>query len=406
MIERPVRPRETRPLAESLPRYIELVSGIEKRWSPKEEPWGLWYRGHQKAFWHLQPRLYRNLEADEDAREADDDIREDFIRRAPSLTDRKPETPWEWYFLMQHYGAPTRLLDWTEGALIALYFAVSDNHGYHDAAVWVLDPWWLNGTTMGFREVIPPGSPGLSKKDTKKYAPWLPDRFGSRGLRPTLPIAIYPSYIDRRIVAQRSCFTIHGKTREGLDQMFGHNADHLSKITVPGYAVEDVKRELRIAGINDSTVFPDLGGLGRSISQGWEPIPNSDVPHANVYTTLAPSKIDAGGVGVFAIKKIKKGTPLFTGDNDEILWVKKSQLPRSPKSVRDLYRFAVIKNDRYGCPPTFNRLTPSWYLNHSEKPNVKCTDDYDFVALEDIEPNEELTIDYLTYNDQEATNFD
>jgi len=45
----------------------------------------------------------------------------------PSITEWRPENKWEWYFLMQHYGAPTRLLDWSDGALVlvALYFALA-----------------------------------------------------------------------------------------------------------------------------------------------------------------------------------------------------------------------------------------------------------------------------------------
>jgi len=397
--------RESKPNAESLPAFIEQVSKIEKQWSPKEEPWGLWYRGHHKAFWTLQPRLYRELDSSDDAREADDEIREDFIKRAPSLTDRKPENPWEWYFLMQHYGAPTRLLDWTEGALIALYFAVSENRGYHDAAVWVFDPWWLNKKVVKADEVIPPGSPGLSEKDRKKYRPWLPDRFDSKKLTREYPVAVYPNYIDRRIVAQRSCFTIHGSRRDSLERLFGKKEDHLSKVIIPSYAVAKVQQQLEMSGINEATVFPDLEGLGRAVSKSWQSEPGKR-PHQNVYTRLAPSKVDKGGIGVFAIRPIRKGTRLFVGDNDEMLWVEEKALPKKPQAVLDLYKFAAIRNERYGCPPTFNRLTMAWYLNHSKKPNVKCTEEYDFVALKDIEPRDELTVDYLTYNDAQALDFE
>jgi hypothetical protein len=136
---------------------------------------------------------------------------------APSLTEEKPQNSWEWYFLMQHFGAATRLLDWTDGALIALYFAVKGNPGYFDAAVWILDPWWLNKRIIGRSEVIPPGASGLWKKDEKRYARWLRDRFDSKSRIPKWPVAIFPTHFARRISTQRSCFTIHGYHGNGLE---------------------------------------------------------------------------------------------------------------------------------------------------------------------------------------------
>ena len=124
------------------------------------------------------------------------------------------------------------------------------------------------------------------------------------------------------------------------------------------------------------------------------------LPHFGVYTRIRPSRLH--GVGVFALRDIKKGTSIFYGDDDDLVWVKKVDLKGLPKEVRNLYEdFCIIKNKGklYGCPRNFNLLTVAWYLNESKKPNVGCGKDYRFFALRDIKKGEELTVDYETYND-------
>jgi len=397
--------------AKRLPKFIERIRQIKVAWKDKdgEEP-ALWFRGSQNAAWRLVPKLYRSDAKAKDLLEDEDEIREEFVRRAPSLTTYSPRNAWEWYFLMQHYSAPTRLLDWTEDPQIALYFALMESEGYQDAAVWLLDPWRLNELVLDCDEVLPPGSDGLADRDRRKYEPWLPNRFDAKHrLRKPLPVAIFPNQFDRRIAAQRSCFTVHGLKKDSLDSLFPKVHKLLAKIVIPAYAIEDVRDELEDCSVDEATIYPDLEGLGKCVAR-W--IGNAKpMPHDALYTRLKPSPIE--GVGVFAVKKIKKGTVLFSGDVDEIRWINAHELPRN-KALREFYdRFAIVKNGkdgkpkRYGCPRNFHRLTMSWYINDprpDEKPNVICDEDYDFRALRDIDEGEELTVDSSTYSDHAKTN--
>jgi hypothetical protein len=397
--------------ATNVSEFLKCVQEIQAEWfGQSDDPYGPWFRGQQKAHWHLRPKLYRDYGDHQrrSAKKIEDEIREEFIVRAPVLSDIKPADvdDWEWYFLMQHFGAPTRLLDWTQGALIGLYFAVRDNPGFYDAAVWMLDPYELNHRVFGRDEVIPP-SANVNRHDKELMKRWLPDRFSEARL-PKYPIAIYPTHIARRISSQRSCFTIHGGDEEGLDTLARVKNSCLQKTIIPQSAMRNIRSELETCGIDETTIFPDLDGLSRCINAWWK-IDRHDPPHKHVYARLEPSKVDEGGVGVFAIVNIKKSTPLFRGDNEEILQVKESAFRRAPLAIRRLYRdFTVFRKEMplFSCPTNFNRLTVSWYINEpkpGESPNVRCNDECDFFALRDIKAGEELTVDYSTYSDQMPT---
>ena len=108
---------------------------------------------------------------------------EKFRASAPTYLERLPATDWEWLFLMQHYGLRTRLLDWTESSLIALYFAIRDNSGDVDAAVWAMNPWWLNRQTFGEYALFPADDPRA-----KEHAPLRPEQ----ELKGKLPLRLRP----------------------------------------------------------------------------------------------------------------------------------------------------------------------------------------------------------------------
>jgi len=293
---------------------------------------------------------------------------------------------------MQHYGAPTRLLDWTESPAIALYFAVRDNPGYYDSCVWALDAYTLNERVLGKKEVFAPSAPGANPKDAEKVSPWLPERWTKKSIPPE-PVAIFPTHIARRISNQKSCFTVHGRKNAAFNRFLEGRSPCLMRIVIPAHVVGKTFHELRDYGIDETTIFPDLEGLGRSLETSYRDSV-VDVPHKGVYARLRPSTRSRSGIGVFAIKAIPKDTKIFAGENEEVFWKKAKALPKSGPA-RALYdEFAIISTRGYGCPVSFNRLTPAWFMNESRRPNTRIDENYDFIALRDIRRGEELSADF------------
>jgi len=356
-------PRSER-TAESVEQLTSIAAELRDAWVGHADMAIIpWFRGHADSEWRLAPKFYRRKPTD---LVTECEIREEFITHAPALCDITPRNEWEWYFLMQHYGAPTRLLDWTDGALIALYFAVRDNTGDRHAAVWALDPWWLNSRVLRRDEVLPVGDPLLPGR--RQEHKWLPRRFQRSAGLPRSPIAVFPGHFDKRIGAQRSTFTVHGRDIDGLMALAKRDKDSgLVKILIPSWATKSIRRSLDTCGIDETTVFPNLESLSRVVEGRWKPgnglLHHGDgpLPHDDVLTRLRPSRIH--GVGVFALKNISKGTDLFAHDVDGMVWIPDDATKKVPREMKVLYEdFAVFKDARWGCPVNFNRLTMSWYL--------------------------------------------
>jgi FRG domain len=123
------------------------------------------FRGQPDMVWGLQPSLTRPLFVTdsairkfdyEGALKAERAILDEFqthsTGRVPSGYFTNYEDLIGWWSLMQHYRAPTRLLDWTASPFVAAYFAVENpGHWNRDAAVWVVNAGMLNqGAGDGF----------------------------------------------------------------------------------------------------------------------------------------------------------------------------------------------------------------------------------------------------------------
>jgi SET domain-containing protein len=122
-----------------------------------------------------------------------------------------------------------------------------------------------------------------------------------------------------------------------------------------------------------------------------------------VYCRLAPTE---HGVGVIAIRPIPKGTDPFPDiEKGGAIPIPKAEWEATfmDEAVRKLVEnMSVYQNGALMVPDcSLNAIDPSFFLNHSENPNMITRDGGEtFIAARDIARGEELTADYTTYNDE------
>jgi hypothetical protein len=91
------------------------------------------------------------------------------------------------------------------------------------------------------------------------------------------PLAIYPPFLDERIAAQKACFTIFGDANNGklqdiinLQDSYSPNEKIIDNIVIDGKSKKKMLTELRLIGIDDSSIYPDLDGLGYSLKRKYK----------------------------------------------------------------------------------------------------------------------------------------
>jgi FRG domain len=230
----------------SLADYVNALSKLPKRDI-------LWFRG-QTTLKTLLPTL---------ARQGPDWISNEpmlmnrFRQNAVSLLPQSPriDSDWSWLLLMQHYGVPTRLLDWTENALVALFFSVMSVSGRDTRAtkgcVWVLDPLALNSesniTTAGLD--IPTLDVATELHD------YVPDEV-SKTPRVRPPVAVLAMRLFPRLVAQSGVFTLIHREAKSLERI--RQSKYVGRILVPGSAKSRIIDELTTMGVTRLSLFPEL----------------------------------------------------------------------------------------------------------------------------------------------------
>ncbi len=253
-------------IVRTLQRFTELVEALKPN---TEAP--TWYRGVGKASHKLLPSLYRHptVTTASDLIELEGRLLNRFRHRSIPYQDRILSSDWEFLFLMQHYGVPTRLLDWSESPFIALYFAITDAEMHEvagvfsgDAAVWVLNTQAWNS------HLLSPYWKGrvLTISDTPLIDGYKPT-FDMKTLA-SEPVAISGLYNSQRIVAQRGAFTVFGHNTRPMEEIFEEKAFPpcaLTKFVFPVIDLPVLRDSLFGIGYTDSMVYPDLSGFAKEL---------------------------------------------------------------------------------------------------------------------------------------------
>ena len=170
-----------------------------------------------------------------------------------------PQNDWEHLFAMQHYGLPTRLLDWSENLFVAAFFALSSGSDHrHDPegcspTIWCLDPVRWNRCMPGLSEYGDTiGVLTTADDELDAYRPIT----GKKRFRS--PVAMFGAHNSDRIVAQRGTFTVWGNEVSPMED-FAASVGHevLWRITLTGDRASPLTATPKPSGLAKRWCFPN-----------------------------------------------------------------------------------------------------------------------------------------------------
>jgi hypothetical protein len=229
------------------------------------------YRGMTNASFQMVTSLRRNCK--ELQRTLEPAILKNFAKYAVIEDPSIAQSVWRQMILGQHHGLPTRLLDWTQSALVALHFAVSEEDlGHmenHDCMVWRIDmrevhsllPEPYQQVMQQYQaEVFSVDMLGQVARSLEQY-----DRdLGDRGM-----VVLEPPSINARIVNQYSFFSVIPMDMENVEDFLDRHTGHTVKYVIDRKLRWRVRDMLDQLNMSERIVYPGLDGLSRWIARHY-----------------------------------------------------------------------------------------------------------------------------------------
>ena len=257
--------------------WAELYNGIDE--FSGAEPYQWLFRGHRNASWRLTPRIERVCDSST-LLNTELHLFNEFRSKAHLHTQYLPplEDQVSWLGVMQHYGIPTRLLDWSYSAYVALFFAVEHTADDQYGVLWALHLDTLMKT---------------ARKQTSELFNFpqnavleRPDRFGKMAFPPAfhddestgLIASFLPQFHASRLSSQQGCFLLNCNYRTTFESslaemMRGEDSAWLYRIVFPQKLRVECLQRLMSFNIHHASLFPDLEGLAKFLTLKIELFP-------------------------------------------------------------------------------------------------------------------------------------
>lgn len=244
---------------EKIRNVSELLEAVEYHQRKKSQI-PIWFRGSTNKAHKLLPSLARKPFQVKHERA----LINVFKQNAFQFIEQRPQSQWEWLFLARHHACPTRLLDWTESPLIAMYFSTHSldsvaKNDHKDGCLWVLFPTKLNeeaGIKLTEKRDLP-----IFEDDDDYLKNYLPTKLVSEYTSNLVPAAGIAVRHSIRMQAQHSVFTVTHRDQTPVDEVGEGN--HMGRYIIPSSCKERIRRQLSSLKIDRLSVFPELDNEAR-----------------------------------------------------------------------------------------------------------------------------------------------